>query len=96
MPTNKKFFKKVWKHWESRGYVACAECYLDLQYHIRYCAHIIGKGTEKQMEYDERNLMPLCQKHHRQYDQGDKEEMFIYPATQKRILELKNKYYGTI
>ena len=94
MATNKKFFKKMWAKWEARGFVACAECFIELQYDIKFCAHIVGKGTEKQMEYDERNLMPLCFKHHTQYDQGDAQSMLIYEETQKRKLELKQKYYG--
>lgn len=97
--TQRQFFEMMWARWESRGYVACAECFIELKFDIKHCAHIIGKGTEPQMRHDPENLMPLCFYHHRVFDQG----MGVYDEThencfligeeiQNRILYLKQKY----
>ena len=99
--TDGQFFRIMWAEWESRHYVACAECFRGLQFNVKHCAHIIGKGTEPQMRHDKENLMPLCFYHHRIYDQGmgvfepgHVNEFLIGPEIKERIAKLKRKYYG--
>lgn len=87
-----EFFKWMWAQWEEKQYVACAECFVEIKFHPAHCAHILGKGTCPEARLDPENLMPLCFKHHTQFDQGDRQGMLIFEITEKIRRYIRNKW----
>jgi len=58
-----------------------------------FVAHIISKGTNTALRYDERNNIILCFACHFKFDHQDKTRMKIYPATELIRQELTLEYY---
>lgn len=95
------WMKWVWSQWEVKAYgvnlgVECMECLKTLQFSPYHVAHILSVGTEKQMERDYYNVIPLCVDCHNIFD-GKQEgltrhDMILWPQIQEMYVILKTKY----
>lgn len=90
MQANEKFFKWVWAH--KPHY--CEETMRPLsQYSATYCSHILTRGAFPEMANDPRNINILCLEAHNRWENGDRQNMRIYPKN-VRIIEMLKKEYG--
>jgi hypothetical protein len=73
----------------------CEECNLRLgeTWDPYFCAHIISKGNNTDLRWDERNHVILCPDCHNIFDSEDRSEMKIYPETERIRQELNHEYY---
>lgn len=90
-----EFYKRMWdknKNW--KGGCLCEECdkYLSA-YSAVYVSHIISKGAETRLRYDDRNVNILCHEHHSQWETGNRETMRIFEKNQQTIALLKQSLH---
>jgi 5-methylcytosine-specific restriction endonuclease McrA len=73
----------------------CEECGIDLgeNWDPYYVAHIISKGNNTALRWDQMNHVILCRDHHNQFDSEDRSKMKIYPRTEKIRQSLNKEYY---
>lgn len=86
---NDKFYRWMWdnkKHY-------CEECLKPLNnYSSVWVSHILARGAFPEMALDPRNVNILCDRHHTQWETGNKKEMRIYPGNKKTIDTLISEY----
>lgn len=90
---DQRFYRKVWnKSADWKGGNLCQECgkYLT-SYSATYVSHIISRGAETRLRYDDRNVNILCYDHHRQWETGKRDEMRIFETNQTIINILKQE-----
>lgn len=89
MRANDKFFRWVWEHKPHR----CEETLIPLhKYSAVYCSHILTRGAFPEMATDPRNINILCFEMHNRWENGDRQNMRIYPANMRLIELLKSEY----
>lgn len=89
MRANEKFFRWVWEHKPHR----CEETLRPLpNYSAVYCSHILTRGAFPEMATDPRNINILCFDMHNRWENGDRQNMRIYPANMRLIELLKSEY----
>lgn len=89
MRANEKFFRWVWDHKPHR----CEETLRPLHnYSAVYCSHILTRGAYPEMATDPRNINILCFEMHNRWENGDRENMRIYPGNMRLIELMKNEY----
>jgi 5-methylcytosine-specific restriction endonuclease McrA len=74
----------------------CEECETQLgeKWDPYFVAHIISKGNNTDLRWDERNHVILCPDHHNQFDSMDRSKMKIYAETERVRQELNYEYYS--
>jgi hypothetical protein len=87
-----EYYKQCFEYSPKR----CEECDMDLgeKWSPYFTAHIISKGNNTDLRWDERNHVILCPDHHNEFDSEDRSKMKIYPATEKVRQELNLEYYS--
>lgn len=89
MVANERFFRWVWAH---KPHI-CEETMRPLRhYSAVYCSHILTRGAFPEMATDPRNINLLCFEQHNRWENGDRENMRIYPGNMATIELLKNEY----
>lgn len=89
MRANEKFFRWVWEHKPHM----CEETLRPLHnYSAVYCSHILTRGAYPEMATDPRNINILCFEMHNRWENGDRENMRIYPGNMMLIELMKNEY----
>jgi 5-methylcytosine-specific restriction endonuclease McrA len=96
-----EWMRWVWQQWDikvgglNHG-VECMECLTVIPFSPYHVAHVLSVGTEKQMQRDYQNVIPLCVDCHNIFDAKTdgmtRHDMIIWPQVQEIILMLKNKY----
>lgn len=89
MVANERFFRWVWAH---KPHI-CEETMRPLRhYSAVYCSHILTRGAFPEMATDPRNINLLCFEQHNRWENGDRENMRIYPGNMATIELLKSEY----
>lgn len=89
MVANERFFRWVWAH---KPHI-CEETMRPLRhYSAVYCSHILTRGAFPEMATDPRNINLLCFEQHNRWENGDRENMRIYPGNMATIKVLKSEY----
>jgi len=89
MVANERFFRWVWAH---KPHI-CEETMRPLRhYSAVYCSHILTRGAFPEMATDPRNINLLCFEQHNRWENGDRENMRIYPGNVATIEMLKSEY----
>lgn len=89
MRANEKFFRWVW----ARKPHQCEETMRPLpNYSAVYVSHILTRGAHPEMATDPRNVNILCFEMHNRWENGDRENMRIYPGNVRIIEMLKTDY----
>jgi hypothetical protein len=89
---NQRFFRWIWAHKPHR----CEETMRPLPvYSATFCSHILTRGAYPEMAHDPRNINILCFEMHNRWENGDRENMRIYPGNLK-IIELLKKEYNSL
>lgn len=89
MVANERFFRWVWAH---KPHI-CEETMRPLRhYSAVYCSHILTRGAFPEMATDPRNINLLCFEQHNRWENGDRENMRIYPGNMATIEMLKSEY----
>lgn len=90
MRANSKFFHWIWNHKPHR----CEETMKPLyRYSAVYCSHILTRGAYPEMATDPRNINILSFEMHNRWENGDRENMRIYPGNMRVIELLKREYF---
>ena len=86
---NERFFRWVWDHKPHQ----CEECIKPLRnYSAVYCSHILTRGAYPEAAHDVRNINILCFEHHNRWENGDRQNMRIYPGNMRLIELMKTEY----
>lgn len=86
---NERFYRFCWDHYPH----ICSECMRPLhQYSATYVSHILTRGAHPEMAHDCRNVNILCFSHHSVWENGDRQNMRIYPGNLLTIEQLKREY----
>lgn len=86
---NEKFYRWCWEH---KPHI-CEECMRPLaEYSAVYISHILTRGAHPEAAHDVRNTNILCWRCHNRWENGDRENMRIWPKNQRTIELLKNEY----
>lgn len=89
MRANEKFFRWVWDH----NPHMCEETLRPLHnYSAVYLSHILTRGAYPEMATDPRNINILCFEMHNRWENGDRENMRIYPENMRLIELMKSEY----
>lgn len=89
---NEKFYKFCWDIYPHY----CQECMKPLRnYSAVHISHIITRASHPELAHDARNINILCFEHHNQWENGDRQNMRIYPGN-VRIIELLKKEYQSL
>ena len=84
MAANERFFRWVWDNKPHQ----CEETLRPLQsYSAVYCSHILTRGAHPEIAHDPRNINILTFESHNRWENGDRENMRIYPGN-VRMIEL--------
>lgn len=86
---NERFYRWCWDHYPH----ICAETMRPLRhYSATYISHILTRGAYPEMAHDPRNVNILSFEMHNRWENGDRENMRIYPSNQLIINELLQEY----
>ena len=86
---NERFYLFCWDHYPH----ICSETMRPLrQYSATYISHIMTRGAHPEMAHDPRNVNILCFEMHNRWENGDRENMRIYPGNLLIVEQLKNEY----
>lgn len=86
---NEKFYKWVWEHRRHQ----CEETQRPLrQYSAAYISHILTRGANPEMAHDPRNVNILSYEMHNRWENGDRQNMRIYPGNLLTMEILKAEY----
>lgn len=86
---NSRFYHFMW---ENKPHY-CEECLKPLQnYSSVWVSHILSRGAFPEMAHDPRNVNILCDRHHTQWETGERRKMRIYKKNLKTI-DLLNQDY---
>ena len=61
-------------------------------YSAVYCSHILTRGSHPEAAHDARNINILCFEHHNRWENGDRQNMRIYPGNMRLIELMKTEY----
>ena len=86
---NERFFRWVWEHKPHQ----CEETMRPLaNYSAVYCSHILTRGSHPEIAHDPRNINILSFECHNRWENGDRENMRIYPGNMRLIELMKAEY----
>lgn len=86
---NEWFFRWVWEHKPHQ----CEETMRPLaNYSAVYCSHILTRGSHPEIAHDPRNINILSFESHNRWENGDRENMRIYPGNMRLIELMKVEY----
>ena len=86
---NERFFRWVWEHKPHQ----CEETMRPLaNYSAVYCSHILTRGSHPEIAHDPRNINILSFESHNRWENGDRENMRIYPGNMRLIELMKTEY----
>lgn len=89
MAANERFFRWVWDNKPHQ----CEETLRPLQsYSAVYCSHILTRGAHPEIAHDPRNINILTFESHNRWENGDRENMRIYPGNVRMIELMKSEY----
>ena len=89
---NERFFRWVWEHKPHQ----CEETMRPLaNYSAVYCSHILTRGSHPEIAHDPRNINILSFESHNRWENGDRQNMRIYPGNM-RLIELMKKEYQSL
>lgn len=86
---NERFFRWVWEHKPHQ----CEETMRPLaNYSAVYCSHILTRGSHPEIAHDPRNINILSFESHNRWENGDRQNMRIYPGNMRLIELMKTEY----
>lgn len=86
---NERFYRYMW---ENKPHY-CEECMKPLKnYWSGWVSHILSRGGFPEMAHDTRNANILCEKHHSQWETGNRKTMRIYRPNLVIIEKLTKEY----
>lgn len=86
---NERFYKWCWEHYPHQ----CAETLRPLnQYSAAFVSHILTRGAHPEAAHDPRNVNILSFEQHCRWENGDRQNMRIYPGNVRIIEQLKSEY----
>lgn len=86
---NNRFYHWVW---DKKPHY-CEECLKPLHnYSSVWISHILSRGAFPEMAHDPRNTNILCDKHHSQWETGERKKMRIYAKNIETISLLNTEY----
>ena len=86
---NERFFRWVWE----RKPHQCEETMRPLaNYSAVYCSHILTRGSHPEIAHDPRNINILSFESHNRWENGDRQNMRIYPGNMRLIELMKTEY----
>lgn len=86
---NERFFRWVWDHKPHQ----CEETMKPLHnYSAVYCSHILTRGSHPEVAHDPRNINILSFESHNRWENGDRQNMRIYPGNMRLIELMKTEY----
>lgn len=89
MAANERFFRWVWDNKPHQ----CEETLRPLQgYSAVYCSHILTRGAYPEIAHDPRNINILSFESHNRWENGDRQNMRIYPGNMRMIELMKSEY----
>lgn len=86
---NERFYRWMWEHKAHQ----CEETLRPLAaYSAVYISHILTRGAFPEIAHDPRNINILSFESHNRWENGDREQMRIYPANMRMIELMKSEY----
>ena len=86
---NERFFRWVWEYKPHQ----CEETMRPLaNYSAVYCSHILTRGSHPEIAHDPRNINILSFESHNRWENGDRQNMRIYPGNMRLIELMKTEY----
>lgn len=92
--SNDYYQKQIQKNIDRNGECLCDNCGVTIPNPTgRNVSHIISKGANVALYYEEDNNFILCLPCEDIWTNGDKTKMHIFPESKTRTFNLLNKYY---
>ena len=89
MAANERVFRWVWDNKPHQ----CEETLRPLRGDSAvYCSHILTRGAHPEIAHDPRNINILTFESHNRWENGDRENMRIYPGNMRMIELMKSEY----
>lgn len=86
---NERFYRWMWEYKAHQ----CEETLRPLAaYSAVYISHILTRGAFPEIAHDPRNINILSFESHNRWENGDREQMRIYPANMRMIELMKSEY----